>query len=478
MSLIKFFIFFSSCISWADEQVCSNTGQVVPGIEDNKTWVGLLKELAIEAASKDFKGFCEWNRMDRFTGTAKKFSSSKSVWNYREAKAAGDKDGGANALSETVVFNPWMASMLGHEKLKNSTKNELPTYFKEACKSVDMNECSKLLARDLSATNLKANYDVPKYTSSGPIKVKTSEILGVCTFLDFSAVLGCQSASEKVLKLIEIHRDAREPNMSAEIAGVPLIQDALSNKKITEPLKRVAANLWSKISAKKFEANENIFSDLVSEFKKEGFSEADAKKEAVNVLGAISTGGPNFALRINQDDVNQFPKKCIERSCNLNSVFMSAIAEGMVHADTLKMKGSNPSTYSLPEGAGFPCDIGKSYHFWMSAALSNRLVQEGSSQAAAKSAVYAAHLGYHLRSSADLRSNNVLGMARFNSIENGIRMDMTLAAAGASFGSRLDSIGTSEDLKMKEVFIKMMQKSGTNPSSKDSKFSGSISEVY
>src|SRR5262249_21539205 len=149
----------------------------------------------------------------------------------------------------------------------------------------------------------------------------------------------------------------------------------------TKALQNVAVNLWHKIEARSFGSTDNIFSALSSELQRDGFDKSSANQKAVEILGAIGTGGAQFAGRVNRDEIINFPASCkAPNHCNLNSVFMAAIAEGMVHADTLKMMDKEASPYSLPAGAGFPCDSGKSYHFWMAAVLEQELEKKGHSQ--------------------------------------------------------------------------------------------------
>ncbi len=464
----------------AEAGICVNTGQIAVGLENSEMWIGLSKHMSITAAEGDFKGFCEWNRMDRATGSLSRKSGSgvnrdKSMTEYRMKKIEGNRDQAASALLDSdddfiSLADPWMTSMMGHPDLKE--RSGLGSHFQRVC-MIKLG-CRSSLLKAFKDKDLRGNSFIPSYKTKGPLNVSQAEIIGACGFLNPMATISCASASNKLIKWVEIHEHKK-----TQITAVPLIKETLADERLTPALHRTVIKLYERFENGQIEKEASIFSDLTEELKKEGLSDEESKKQAVKILGAISSGGPNFARRIDFEEVASFPNSCRDgKSCNLNGIFMQALAEGMPHADTLMMQAGHPSVYSLPAGAGFPCDIGKSYHFWATAAWTDRLMDEGYSASAARAAVYASHLGYHLRDGGDLRSNSLLAIPRYGSVENGIRLDLNLAAAGTSFGAKLTSSGPVS-LKMKEGFLETLKEGNTSEAT-DSQvpFERSPSNVY
>lgn len=461
---------FTSSYSYADDFDCRNTGQIPLPLENQKIWIEQTKALSVYAAEHDMKGFCEWNRIDRLA-TEKTYEYTKSgdriehperIQKYRGDKDTGDRD---KTVAELLSYRPkavmgsWEASMAGHPELKKRTVNWI---MQDSCKD-HAQQCAGRLADALASTDLKGNYDVPSYRTIGGVWARDSEILAGCMYLDPLNAFGCRSATSDA-------QDLSRPGIT-DVGGyktvaIPLLQDTLADQRITSSLKTVASKLWRRIDSNKFEKSDNIFSELKEELSKNGFEEKAASQEAVKILGAIATGGPNFFKRVDYKAITGFPGSCRgDNSCNLNSIYMAAIAEGLPHADTVKMMSPDPSPYSLPKNSGFPCDIGKSYHFWMSAEISDWLVQKGHSPASAKEASYMAHIGYQLLGGVGGRENDMVSLPRFGAVENGIRMDMNLAAAGASFGSRLSAKSGDEQLHMGKSLIETIKASGVDPAS-------------
>lgn len=458
-------------------EVCKNSGQMGVPFENSEMWIDLTKQASLAAAEGDFKGFCEWNRMDRGSSALAKSGGpegkNKILEKYRYEKLDGNRDEAADALLSTSLnglVDPWEASMLGHPALKERANRG--SAFTRAC--MVKRTCQTSLLKALELPDLRGHYDVPEYKSKGPIAASQKEILGACAFLSPLATLPCSGASNQLLKWVEIHENKK----SEQITNVPLLKETLADPKITSALKRTAIKLFKNLEAKGLGPQSSIFTDLTEELKKDGFSEEASRKQAVKILGAIASGGPNLVSRIETEEVSNFPNSCLDRkSCNLNGIFMQAIAEGIVRADTQMMQAGHPSVYSLPAGAGFPCDSGKAYHFWATAAWTDRLMDEGYSAKAARAAVYASHLGYHLRGDNKKRTNSVLSMPRYGAVENGIRIDLTMASAGSSFGTQLNQKSAGSDLKMKEGFLTVMREGSNTPANPNTDFERSEWQV-
>lgn len=312
--------------------------------------------------------------------------------------------------------------------------------------------------------NLKSSfprdYKTPNYGKGRVQSLSPVERMALCKGVtSMVETPGCASALGKLMPKLEVVVSG------ASVLDPELQQKTIADQKITRALQNVATSLWDKIGARSFTGSDNIYDDLLKELHKEGFSGEEAKDKALQIMGALSTGGPNFSLRGPVSDLESFPQ--CPNSCNPNYVFLSAIAEGLVHADTLKMNSSS-KLYSLPSNVDFPCDSGKGYHFWMSAYYANQLTKEGVQAQSAQSAVYVSHLGYHIarREQRDENGdNNLLSMGRFTSPENGVRMDLVLASSGARFGA--EGANTSAKISVREAYIETLKAGNADTSQED-----------
>lgn len=473
-------IFLTSTLAlpaFAEPAKCVQTGQLMLGFDNTEMWVDVSKGASLAAAEQDFKGFCEWNRMDRAAGVLSRQSGPKAPetrTQYRVDKYEGDRDEAASTLLSRDLswgLSPWESSMMGHPRLKEMSGRG--TFFSEAC--LVKQGCHAQLLKQFRRDDLKAHYEVPNYKTRGPLKVSSAELMGACGFLSPLETLSCASAGRQLMKWVEVHTQQDD----TQVTAVPLLRETLADQKLTPVLQKVVVKLYERFESGQMPKDASVYSDLTSEFQNAGFSREESHSQALRVLGAISSGGPNFAMRINRSEITGFPSSCEERSgCNLNGVLMQALAEGMSHADTLMMKAGHPSVYSLPPGAGFPCDIGKSYHFWATAAWTDRLMADGFSASSARTAVYASHLGYHLRADTDERTNNVLAMPRYGAVENGLRLDMNLASAGAAFAARAKTPSAAEPLNIQEGFLKTLRDGNLSPANPESSFQRSPTQVY
>lgn len=234
MGLIVLIFMTFSTAALASQDACVNTGQLLPPIENKELWIGLSKEFAIEAAKKNLKGFCEWNRMDRFTGEVERTRNPSVVANYREAKTSGNLGSAAAILKPEGKIKPWDASMLGNKTLKDRGSS----YFVQVCKQKTAINCAEELASTLEKPNFKGHYRTMDYQKIGALSVSKMEVAGACAYLSPLSTIGCASASGEVLKLAEIHRA-----YGVQVSNLPMIKETLSEPKITGALQRVASGI-------------------------------------------------------------------------------------------------------------------------------------------------------------------------------------------------------------------------------------------
>jgi hypothetical protein len=202
----------------------------------------------------------------------------------------------------------------------------------------------------------------------------------------------------------------------------------LKEPQYQEGIRRAAIKILARGSDDVISPSTNLFDDV-----KAGFLEAGTKSESVDgltwdVMAVLAAGGPNVGQRLwtyKTDPVN-----------NTTRIALTAIAEIIPLYDSIKLE-TQKSHYSLPPGVNSTCDSGKSYHFWMTAYLARKAALASKNPSAAASAAYISNVAYQaLAGGVGWRSpGQVFQNERFGPIENGIRMDLSLAAAGAKYGA-------------------------------------------
>ncbi|MCB0407455.1 MAG: hypothetical protein KDD34_04565 [Bdellovibrionales bacterium] len=171
----------------------------------------------------------------------------------------------------------------------------------------------------------------------------------------------------------------------------------------------------------------DLFSDLKDSFIESGFSEAEAKEMTWDVVGIISSSGPNLYRRIYD----------LQQVKNPIGIYLTAIAAMLPLLD-LKSRDLD-RMYSYPQNIQTHCDLGKPYHFWMSAYLTRRLNKELNEPDVNAAAVFTLQKGYQF--AADVYNRNpsrALYTETFEGFNNIMRIDMTYAAAGAKFAIEAD----------------------------------------
>jgi hypothetical protein len=358
-----------------------------------------------------------------------------------------------------IPLDPWKASMAGHPALKNMDNVDS---FLVSCPNRSATNCPRASNENiLSAIQgpfRSPNYKTPSYepdkksTDSGFL-LKT----GACAFLSKTGNADCRKDLTKIEKFMTNERyrvdqvtispfsiksspellkskGADGGGESARVTAAPVIKKVLVDPQLTEGL-RLAATKMLQQQKNKMESKTNLFDDLKSSFIQAGLNSKEAENKTWDTLAALAATGPNFAKRWSRHlydykmDINNI-------NDNPNAYLLQIIAEAIPKLDTQKATEHNGQSYSLPASVSFPCDIGKSYHFWMTAYLSRKLSLEGSSPDSASSSAYISDVGYQLRR--ESFSGPELKMAdleNFGPTETGIRMDLLLAASGAKYGA-------------------------------------------
>lgn len=467
---------------FADDQnlaqvaVCQNSGQVNLFRPDNVPFTDLSRHLAAEAIAVDLKAFCEWNRMDRMIDTLRLYIYDVKAMDlfldeYRALKLNGNLPGAIALLKPYASHyndDAWVRSLFGPAALK---RTNIETFFSEVKKNTKNSSDLSLFSGEMvKALNTPFPQEMKlmdyELDQASP-KPSASVRLAACAYLSLMDALSCSKAVEALYPYVDRYIPYGRGLVTT---ALPLVKNTLTNSRLTKGLQAAAVSLWKKIQNNSFSHEDNIFDEIRTALEATGLTKKEAEDEALQALGVIATGGPNFARRANLLDIKTFPI-CVDAgfidSCNPNFVFLSAIAEGIAHADMLKMESAkDPSLYSLPQGYTFPCDAGKPYHFWMAAALTRELQKLGHKSGGARAAVYLSQMGYQTGRPYNAKTDELFNRPRFGTLENSSRIDLVLAAAGTRFGADVGDGKSSKPVSLQEALRQNVLAGGTRPNSK------------
>lgn len=372
------------------------------------------------AARNQIKDTCEWIRM----GDA--IADETAIVRERFAAMAknGDKAAAIRFLQPIVQLrrdSPWSMSLLGNPTLKSQQD------FKIGASQFSLAETRELLSQPppreaYGAVGIKLD---PKEKLNVPRGAPTV----FCSLIKTTTVVGCPEALEKN---IDDMTPRKSQSLLPTTAGSEF-ESIFADDRYVKPLREAALKMVKDAQDPTLTQGRNLFDDLMEEFKKpeSGFSREEAPDAVWKTLAALAATGPNMHVRVN------FPAERDAAKIHPSAFALTVIAQMIPHLDTMSMLQDKPRPYSLPHGIQFACDSGKSYHFWLSAYLARKRKKEGFSDASSQAAAFASNVGYQMKTptrdhGTDSRTSP------FNPTENSIRLDLTLAAAGARFGTDED----------------------------------------
>jgi hypothetical protein len=419
---VRYLLLFYSLPAFATDIPCpSPSSSLSPLIQMAQE----LGEASLELAAKDLKNFCEWNRMGRAAqgpGIRDRFMT---------AARAGDKAAAVRLIQKhihEIADSPWEFSMLGEASLKSGAAEASFLWNDEGDtpRKASFDDVARAFAEPFDPA--EEPYAVPDVYDEGEIEISLTERLAACAYLSPLESLSCSSALARVAEVM-----APAWMGEGQVTAIGAFQNAATNPKLTEGLRLAVLALHSRWKEGKVSPDANLFEDIHGAFLSSGLSASEAEDAAWDTLAALSVGGPNMAVRFDTLYLSMI-------GSNPNAFALSALGEMIPFLDSQKMRGEPPAVYSLPAGYSFPCDSGKTYHFWMAAYLARRLGREGYAEGASRAAIYASNVGYQAMG----RSAGVTSLLKVPSLsptDVGIRIDLNLAAAGARFGSRRPKAG-------------------------------------
>lgn len=457
------------CSVSAAETIGTSEGAVAYKPTNSVSEVAMAKSQAIKAASKNMKAFCEWNRMDRLaTGLA-----PEELDRYRRAKTEGMSQAEDVIIERETkwlemmrskgypdpINDPWKRSLRGTARLKESDASSFLYTGTSGTKKATAAEILKAFSKPFPKST---KFQAPVYQEwPGNIKPASSEKIQSCMYFSVLNSVTCAGNLTSLEQFLTKH--IPEHQLNTPTVGVPVLKKVLTDPSYAEGLRRATVKVYERLTSGQSDPGANIFDDVQAGFTEAGLSQQEATEKTWDTMMLLAIGGPNFSPRT--DVESQFLGKLQKGTTNLNAISLQALAEAVPNMDSMKMKMEPASLYSLPKGVKFGCDSGKGYYFWMTAYLTRMLIKEGSSPEAARIAVFNTHLGYHLGGGGGQRGpEQLLGAARFGSVENGVRMDVTLATAGTQFGAD-HYAGVIKKYDLNKTYLDLLESGGTTPTS-------------
>jgi hypothetical protein len=244
----------------------------------------------------------------------------------------------------------------------------------------------------------------------------------------FQTIAECYSAGKKILKNMtprEVVIKNQNGLVTPPFVQVGLINKVMTNQLYDKGLRLAALKMLERLKRNDSENNSSLITDLIDSYVESGQDRATAKELAWDVIGLISTAGPNLASRLG--GLVYGPENA--QTITALTVIASAIPK-------LDFKhGNSGHLYSYPMNVQTTCDNGKPYHFWMAAYLSREAAKESEDPQGAAAAAFASEKGYQLLSNQSQRKKGaILTHPSIDPATNIVRTDLVYAAAGAVYG--------------------------------------------
>jgi hypothetical protein len=361
--------------------------------------------------TKDVKGFCEENVI-RGVGAIDFGWDNSEILKFLENRTllnkvfAGSGGGG------------WMETLIPTvEGTRDVLRNSITHHGQDSEEYVEQVLSRPSDLNDEERNRIQNHYDeVEKrpFELDSELTLGDKEAIGLCSSLTLTSVVSCSKGLQRLRTLTAVRGSIMLPLLYKRV---------LLNPDYREGLRIGALKVLNRISVEG-EVQSNFFDDLKDAYIKAGSSPKQAEDRAWDVIGLVSTAGPNLDSRLDDLGVADVPLRSA----------LNALAAG---PQVLDARGSpNGHLYSYPRNAPTSCNQGKPYHFWMSAYLARFLSQELDDTEGAAAAVYLAEEGYQMFAKTGNRDPiRAFAVSSLDPANNLIRMDLAYSALGSRFGA-------------------------------------------
>lgn len=462
-------VFFFAAIATAG--ACGVVGfNANNGLDLKQVAEKIEKQTQIDLVKKDPTKFCESNMLARFINANPKDAESTQFrcegMSIAELKKQADslidfqkpKDSSAPPSG-----NSWNFSLIPTEKNQKYAymygQHFYTAFGKNFTGTID-SEYEEAIKDNINLTKMKKQNVFSKEiaqkikTIFSPVeksKIQESTLIHakICSDMNLMEVIGCTKAVGRVM---QIASPAKVANNAALFMPVAVWQKViLSEDKYSEGLRLAALKMSEKVKEKNG-GSTDVFTDLKNSFIQSGMATNDSQTAALEVLALYGNASGNLGSRIEAIGNALIPptnpmfggqNKCSQTTPNICG-YLAIISQAIPALDFItSQQGKTP--YSFPANVEAKCNTNKSYHFWMTAYLSNQLVSEGFSKEEATLAPYISSVGYQFNRELGYQSSKTgpgkeaLQKTAYDPVTNIIRADLAYASAGAEYGASYSS---------------------------------------
>lgn len=370
-----------------------------------------------------------------------RFCRSHAFYSHQENGIGAERDY-LNELTESkekfyknfTPNNPWAAGMV--PVLESRKKSILALLPDRLNIEPDINNLKSILAESTSSMSSSQAENVKK--SLNEMRNPTVKNSERSKYNEFVLAGGCATTSLRSMNTCSkiVAKNLGGTNVLLGQIEFPEFEDIFLDKRYEVALRAVGVKIIDQIKTGNIPKT-NLFDDLKSEFKKSSKSPTEADDMAWLVMGFLSRRGANA------DDSATglgYPKN------HAMTAALYAISMGSLVLDS--QSNDNGHMYSFPSQVQNSCDMGKPYHFWMSAYIARKAMKDTGDPVASSAAAFTMQKGYEFLSNTFGRSPaKPFYLEPFDPYINVIRADLAYGGTGAWFGV-LSAQGKAADAQL------------------------------
>lgn len=377
--------------------------------------VDKTEEVLKKSLSSDIGKFCEetaWGGVEY------------NFWDLEGESVAGIKKEMLENRKEKIEGKyPWQLSLVPHMKYRGEIFDNCGIKFAYCRQTSEMREEIQK-KRDQNGPADMNVWSHDRTAEAFDVGLASSSLVrsAVCTDV---TVMSAGDCGEALGNIIEYAKPTSYGG--TDFTAAPSYVELFTNKKYIAGLRRASLLILDRFEKRKVPEGANLFEDIRDSYKQEGMNSKDAEDATWEVMAVLASGGPNILTRLNKFDAGE-EFETLKWS-------LSAIALALPKLDLVTTEKGHP--YSMPKSVTTTCDIGKPYHFWMTAYLARRMkLKNGHSSMGAASAAYLSQKGYEIKSTTIGRDpNRAFTTEAFGSWNNIMRVDTAFSSAAAIYGA-------------------------------------------
>jgi hypothetical protein len=252
----------------------------------------------------------------------------------------------------------------------------------------------------------------------------------MCSELTLLHLKNCSSSMKKLVQ---------QAHPVDGVALLPIWRDVVNDPVYMKVYKSVSIKILENIKSKKTPTS-RFFDDLKDAFLKETHDPGKAEKYAWKTQGILASGGANAYRRT----------QMIGRPIPELDDLLFVLSNGSLVLD--RYAAEKGFLYTSPKEVNNVCDNGKNYHFWMTAYLARSACQDHNDSLGAAAAAYSVEKAYQFGSQTSGRDpRRPFVEDTFSNTNNNIRLDLSLASAGAWYGAQCSNSASLKSLSKEDI---------------------------